>query len=733
MLNRVLESLIRRSRVLCHRGAIMGRETIDINACDESGYTSLFISAMAGRADSVAVLLAAGADHTIATKRGKTVLYGAVERGKLPVIEALLPYTTPYQLRQKTKFGTDVLHVAKRSGKRDVIDLLDRHVERLDAVEAKRLEEQEAMRRWGKKGRSKAGRAKRQAASMRRLLGEAGDEDEDDEAEDGTVAAEIDNRIKNLKKMAAEARAKQQAKDMERRARSRPKVRPSPAPTRGATVIRVGGESKPVERSSSPVDVPEPQQPSPPELERPAKPQSDKPPVLRRAGSVTNKREVAPRVGRANSRPQAARRTGVDSSGARPPKPAEPGMRRVGTDIRPSRQAFESDAGLSPNLGKSRGGSAAAIRAAARTSVEDQRPSSSPLSSNAESPKGAGKASPILPTTIKPKAVRHERATYFDRLMAQADDSKPKDKLRKPSPIQPAKEDTSLSFADRVIADANMALAEADAVASRLEASMARSRPASGTTRGKTPPKGSDRKAPTSPLSLPGASSSPSRVQASKDNASLASQRVPASRTDEPADDAAAARAAASRHMLERAKEQAKAHAERVKAASNQGTPLVPQRAFETDMRSSPSLGIGGVGLGPLSSRGQDSGWVGVGLQRLEAERAAEARIEARIREHRRARNSEEPPPLAAAVFASAGLNRINAPEVPSPVHREKASPAASPATATHSSKPHPTAGATKTLRLAAAAYGAPVVNRKKKQPKVIRRSRSDQPAIAML
>ena len=121
MLCRRTESLLRRSRVLCHQGAILGRELLDVNAIDHSGYTALFIVAMAGRADAVSVLLASSADHTIATKRGKTILYGAVERGKIAVIEALLPYTTVYQLRQKTKFGTDVLHVAKKSGRRDVI------------------------------------------------------------------------------------------------------------------------------------------------------------------------------------------------------------------------------------------------------------------------------------------------------------------------------------------------------------------------------------------------------------------------------------------------------------------------------------------------------------------------------------------------------------------------------------------------------------------------------------
>ncbi|KAA0157879.1 hypothetical protein FNF31_05692 [Cafeteria roenbergensis] len=265
LLGRRLESLLRRSRVLCHQGAMLGRPTIDVNAIDHSGYTALFIVAMAGRADAVSVMLAAGADHTIATKRGKTILYGAVEKGKLAVIEALLPYTTVYQLRQQTKFGTDVLHVAKKSGKREVIDLLDRHVCRLDAIEARRIEEAAALRRWGKKGLSKKGRAKKQAAAIRRLMGDqhadgdgAGGEDgdggdeEDEEAEEGTAAADIDNRIKQLKKMAAVAKAKAEAKDKERRSRSRPRARAPSVPMRGASVVRVGSDGEPAPKAGSP-------------------------------------------------------------------------------------------------------------------------------------------------------------------------------------------------------------------------------------------------------------------------------------------------------------------------------------------------------------------------------------------------------------------------------------------------------------------------------------------------
>ncbi len=130
---------------------------------------------------------------------------------------------------------------------------------RLDAIEARRIEEAAALRRWGKKGLSKKGRAKKQAAAIRRLMGDqhadgdgAGGEDgdggdeEDEEAEEGTAAADIDNRIKQLKKMAAVAKAKAEAKDKERRSRSRPRARAPSVPMRGASVVRVGSDGEPV-------------------------------------------------------------------------------------------------------------------------------------------------------------------------------------------------------------------------------------------------------------------------------------------------------------------------------------------------------------------------------------------------------------------------------------------------------------------------------------------------------
>ena len=157
--------MLARSRVATGLGAVPGRDELEVDIEDESGYTPLFISAEAGRLDSVTLLMAAGADHTHSTKRGKTVLYVAVERGRLGVIRALLKYCRVAQLRQKTKYGTDVLFMANKSGNKEVKALLNEWVERADRNEAKRVLEKEQRRRWGK-----GNRAKTQGNIMERLM-----------------------------------------------------------------------------------------------------------------------------------------------------------------------------------------------------------------------------------------------------------------------------------------------------------------------------------------------------------------------------------------------------------------------------------------------------------------------------------------------------------------------------------------------------------------------------------
>lgn len=124
-------------------GALPDHDLIDVNLGDESGYTPLYVAATAGTVSIVNLLLAGGANIGISTKRNKTALYAAVEKGTRPppfgpphtsrsrncvcvcvcsgnrrVVAALLPKCTCEDLRKRTNYGTDVLHIADRNGNR---------------------------------------------------------------------------------------------------------------------------------------------------------------------------------------------------------------------------------------------------------------------------------------------------------------------------------------------------------------------------------------------------------------------------------------------------------------------------------------------------------------------------------------------------------------------------------------------------------------------------------------
>jgi hypothetical protein len=113
------------SRVANGCGAIPGRGApLAVDVGDESGYTALFICASAGRRESVALLVAAGAECTAVTKRGKTPIYGAIEKGHGEVVELLLPRYSANQLRANTTYGTNVLHAAQKCGNARIKDML---------------------------------------------------------------------------------------------------------------------------------------------------------------------------------------------------------------------------------------------------------------------------------------------------------------------------------------------------------------------------------------------------------------------------------------------------------------------------------------------------------------------------------------------------------------------------------------------------------------------------------
>jgi len=222
----------------------------------------------------------------------------------------------------------------------------------------------------------------------------------------------------------------------------------------------------------------------------------------------------------------------------------------------------------------------------------------------------------------------------------------------------------------------------------------------------------------------------------------VAGSRVPASRSAagrRPADedDTTRARAAASRHMLERARAQAKAHADRIAAAEGGGSSPSAAQQFKAMLRGPAAVAAqptgrgGGAWAEPTPAPAQaivpgpeDEGWVGVGLQRLEADKAAEARIEARIRQHRirraEADGGEKPlPELAPTVLRTFGHGLSPRPGLP-----ERAAAAEAPRRAPGKGRG--------SMKRAAAAYGAAPVGRRKKS-KAKRRPRGEQPSIALL
>jgi ankyrin repeat protein len=145
-------TIINKSRIASGVGALTGRPTLFIDAGDESGYSALFIMACAGKLDSVQLLSAAGADPCLATKRGKTPIYGAVEKQHNDVVEFLMPKYTASQLRANTTYGTNVLHAANKSGNSRVRDMLQAYCIEYDNRMARQIKAEDAARRkamWG--------------------------------------------------------------------------------------------------------------------------------------------------------------------------------------------------------------------------------------------------------------------------------------------------------------------------------------------------------------------------------------------------------------------------------------------------------------------------------------------------------------------------------------------------------------------------------------------------------
>eukprot|EP01138_Halocafeteria_seosinensis_P005986 gb/GECG01006119.1/.p1 GENE.gb/GECG01006119.1/~~gb/GECG01006119.1/.p1 ORF type:complete len:1025 (+),score=125.57 gb/GECG01006119.1/:1-3075(+) len=196
------DTVIAKSPILQHVGVVDDRVPIRVDLEDESGFTPLHIAAEKGKIDSVKLLMAAGADHTHCTMRGKSVIYAAVERGHIGTINAILPFCTVYQLRQKTKYGTDVVFMANKSGNKQVKDLLNEWVEKEEHREARRLEEELQRRRWGKKKE----RVKVQHTIMQKLM--QGQHKE--EVESGFSRGSTDNNTQKQRRSKSEGHRRRQ-------------------------------------------------------------------------------------------------------------------------------------------------------------------------------------------------------------------------------------------------------------------------------------------------------------------------------------------------------------------------------------------------------------------------------------------------------------------------------------------------------------------------------------------
>jgi ankyrin repeat protein/phage baseplate assembly protein gpV len=223
-LRAVMHQVIARSRIASGIGAMVGRPIIDINRGDESGYTPLFIAASTGKLDSVRVLVAAGADASLPTKRGKTPIYGAVEKGFVEVVEALIHRYTAHQIRANTTYGTNVMHAANKAGNNRIKDLIAQYCADWDAKETKRIKaERTAQRITGDPTRqvSQEEILRRQDIYMKRMMGMSKEEimatisadassgDPEAAAIADTFTVDVSGTIDRLRKMAEAAKKKE--------------------------------------------------------------------------------------------------------------------------------------------------------------------------------------------------------------------------------------------------------------------------------------------------------------------------------------------------------------------------------------------------------------------------------------------------------------------------------------------------------------------------------------------
>lgn len=105
---------------------------IDVNAKNADGWTALALAASSGKQDAVKVLLKAGAAVNVKSANGQTPLMASVLSGNAAVVKLLLDGGA--DAFAATSQGATALDIAQSSGKKQLIDLLSKHVDKINKM-----------------------------------------------------------------------------------------------------------------------------------------------------------------------------------------------------------------------------------------------------------------------------------------------------------------------------------------------------------------------------------------------------------------------------------------------------------------------------------------------------------------------------------------------------------------------------------------------------------------------
>lgn len=136
---------------------------VRIHATNEHGKTALFAAAAAGRINATRLLLLAGCSPHARTSRNKSALYAAVEGGHMRVVKLLLAHSTPDDVHDQTTYGSDAIHVATRTGNKQMKDLLYSFVKSHETLQRAAAEVAASRRAGGLESQRRLARQQKQA------------------------------------------------------------------------------------------------------------------------------------------------------------------------------------------------------------------------------------------------------------------------------------------------------------------------------------------------------------------------------------------------------------------------------------------------------------------------------------------------------------------------------------------------------------------------------------------